>query len=61
MGESNADRAIRAIDEGIEEAANITIEQALQHAIDAGRMSIKDAEECLEAYNRAFNGGGDAA
>lgn len=47
--------AIESIDKGIEEAQNITIEEALQEAVKAGRMSIKECEECLEAYRKAFN------
>lgn len=47
--------AIESIDKGIEEAENITIEDALYEAVKAGRMTIKDCEECLEAYYRCFH------
>lgn len=58
---NQAELAILAIDNGLEEAASITIEQSLQRAIERGDMSIKEAEDCLEAYRRTFHGPDDAA
>lgn len=47
---SRADRAIESIDRGLEEARNINLDTALDEAIAAGRMTIREAEECREAY-----------
>ena len=58
---SQSELAILAIDNGLEDAASVTIEQGLERAIERGDMSIKEAEECLEAYRRTFHGGDDAA
>lgn len=48
--------AMERIDRGIEDAAAITIEQALEHAVETGNMTIKESELCLDAYRKAFLG-----
>jgi hypothetical protein len=53
-GANLADYAVGCIDKGIEEAEAITIEHSLGHAVLKGLMSVEDAYECLEAYERAF-------
>lgn len=47
---------LRKIDEELERPP-ISIEEALQEAVRAGRMSIKECEECLEAYHRTLQYG----
>lgn len=47
------------IDSGLENLlANVppTIEDALFVAVDEGRMTVSEARDCWEAYNRTFNG-----
>lgn len=44
-----------------ETTENVPIELALQAAIDGGRMTIKEAAECREAYYNALNTPDDAA
>lgn len=51
---TTSEEMVEAIDRGIAEAQAITIEDALYMAVEQGRMSIKDAQECIEAYQRAF-------
>lgn len=53
---NHADEAINIIDKGLRDAASVTIESALQDAISCGRMTIKEAEECREAYYNGLNG-----
>lgn len=53
---SRAELAMDAIDRGLYEVRHITIESALEEAVAAGRMDIKEAEECREAYYRTFHG-----
>lgn len=48
-------RVIEDIDKGIEEAAAITVEQSLGHAVLHGVMTIEEATLCLEAYERSFH------
>lgn len=50
---------MKYIDEGIEhllDSVPHTIEGALQIAIDNGSMTIKEAEECRDAYYAVFDG-----
>jgi uncharacterized coiled-coil protein SlyX len=43
-------RIIETIDQGLREAEQIGIIDALNQAVEQGRMSIKEAEQCKEAY-----------
>lgn len=52
---NHTDEAIAAIDNGLREAASITIDSALDAAIASGQMTIKEAEECREAYYQNLN------
>lgn len=53
-GKELADYAIQRIEEGLEEAGLITIEQSLGHAVLKGEMTASEAYDCLDAYQRAF-------
>lgn len=47
---SVAEMAILAIDNGLEGAASITIEESLERAVQRGDMTIKEAEEYRERW-----------
>jgi len=49
----HAKEALEAIDRELERPP-VTIEEALQEAVAAGRMTQEEAAECLEAYLGAF-------
>lgn len=54
MERLNVEHILAEIDAALERPP-VTIEEALQEAVEAGRMDIKTAEECLEAYLRSFH------
>lgn len=54
MEHLNIEHIIAEIDAALERPP-VTVEQALHEAVEAGRMTIAEASECLEAYNRAFH------
>ncbi len=56
---NHIDEAIADIDKCLE-APPITIDESLDQAIANGRMTIKEAEECREAYHRCFLKGHEA-
>lgn len=43
-------RAVEAIDKGIAESEQISIEDGIRDAISAGRMSPEEGQACIEAY-----------
>lgn len=49
-------QAIEAIDRGLREAEQITIEDGIREGIKAGRLSQEVGEACLEAYRRTSAG-----
>jgi hypothetical protein len=49
-------RAIEAIDRGLEEARQISIEDGIRAGIEAGRLTPEVGAACLEAYRRATMG-----
>lgn len=49
------EKALENIDQGIKDAAEITIEASLAEAVRTKRMTQKEAEECLAAYERTFH------
>lgn len=55
-GAALSDYAIEQIDQGIDEATHITVEQSLGHAVLKGTMTAQEAYECLGAYERTFLG-----
>lgn len=50
----HAELAIEAIDHVLAEPP-ITLEDALHEAVQAGRMTVDEAAECLDAYMHAFH------
>lgn len=50
----HAQEAIEAIDRRLAEPP-VSIDEALDYAIENGSMSIKEAEQCREAYWRSFH------
>lgn len=48
--------AIEAIDRGLAEAEQITIEDGIREGMRAGRLTQEVGEACLEAYRRASTG-----
>lgn len=49
MEVSRIDQAIEAINRALD-APPPTIQEAVAQAVTAGRMTIKEAQECVEAY-----------
>lgn len=45
---------VAKIDRGIADAESITIEQALNEAVEKKRMTVEEAQACLDAYVRSF-------
>lgn len=52
MDESRHLRALQRIDDGLAEAERIGVLEGLNYAVEQGRMSIREAEECKEYYLR---------
>ncbi len=48
--------AIEAIDRGLAEAEQITIEDGIREAIRSGRMTPEIGKACIEAYRRTTTG-----
>lgn len=46
-------QAVEAIDRGLVEAEQITIEDGIRHAMAEGRMSQEDGEACIKAYKHS--------
>lgn len=54
MEKERHEEALRRIDEGIQQAAAITIEDGINFAIERGYMTIEEGEKCLESYINTF-------
>lgn len=50
----HAQIAIDSIDAALE-SPPISLEHALMHAVIHNRMTIEEANDCLDAYEKAFN------
>lgn len=55
MGTS--EEAIKNIDDGLEAASCITIEESLGHAVLTGIMTAEEALWCLDAYEKSLTNG----
>ncbi len=53
MKNENIEHIISEIDEALDRPP-ISVEEALQEAVKAGRMTLEESSECLECYLRAF-------
>lgn len=49
-------RAIEAIDQGLKEAEQVTIEDGIHDAVLSGRMTPEVGAACLQAFQRATAG-----
>lgn len=61
MEKERHEEALRKIDEGIQQAVAITIEDGINFAIERGYLSIEEGEKCLEAYINTFLKGQEQA
>lgn len=53
MEQQRHDEILEKIDDTLD-SPPVSMEEALNYAVENGHMTIRESEQCLEAYQRAF-------